>query len=109
VTTRGIYVNLFIGSTVKIDGVAGTDVQLVQITDHPRSGDVAIVVNPAEENRFSIHVRAPNRRRQRPVHAQPASDGITLDLGERFADRAADVVNGYAVITRSGRPATRSS
>ena len=31
----GIYVNLFVGSTVKIDDVAGTDVEMVQDTDYP--------------------------------------------------------------------------
>jgi uncharacterized protein len=97
---QGIYVNLFIGSTVKIDGVAGTDVELVQITDHPRGGDVAIVVNPAEETPFRIHVRAPNRGVSDLYNAQPASDGIRSILVNGSVIEP-DVVNGYAVIHRT--------
>ena len=31
----GIYVNLFVGSTVMVENVAGTDVEMVQATDYP--------------------------------------------------------------------------
>ena len=31
----GLYVNMFIGSTIKVDDVAGTDVEMVQETDYP--------------------------------------------------------------------------
>ena len=56
---EGIYVNLFVGSTVKIPSVAGTDVELVQKTEYPWKGQVAIVVNPAESREFTIRVRSP--------------------------------------------------
>ena len=42
----GLYVNLFIGSTINVENVAGTDVEMVQKTDYPWSGKVAITVNP---------------------------------------------------------------
>ncbi len=57
----GIYVNLFIGSTINVEKVAGTNVQMVQKTDYPWNGDVSIIVNPQETKRFTIYVRVPNR------------------------------------------------
>jgi len=43
----GIHVNLFAGSAVTVDGVAGTTVELIQTTDYPWKGKVSIAVNPA--------------------------------------------------------------
>ena len=57
----GIYVNLFIGSTINIERVAGTDVQMVQKTDYPWSGKVAITVNPKQSKKFTVFVRVPDR------------------------------------------------
>ena len=57
----GLYVNLFIGSTVNIGKVAGTDLQIIQKTDYPWSGNVSITVNPKEPKKFQLHVRVPNR------------------------------------------------
>ena len=51
--------NLFVGSTVKIDDVAGTDVELVQDTDYPWNGKVSITVNPAKPVEISVQVRVP--------------------------------------------------
>ena len=42
-----LYVNLYAGSTVTVDNVAGTKVEIEQTTDYPWSGKVAIVVRPA--------------------------------------------------------------
>ncbi len=57
----GLYVNLFIGSTIKVENVAGTDVEMVQKTDYPWSGKVSITVNPETAKRFTVYVRVPNR------------------------------------------------
>jgi uncharacterized protein len=56
----GLYVNMFIGSTIKVNDVAGTDIEMVQETDYPWSGNVVITVNPAEEKEFAIHIRSPH-------------------------------------------------
>ncbi len=55
----GIYVNLFIGSKVTVEGVAGTDVELVQVTDYPWKEKVSITVNPAARKSFTMHIRVP--------------------------------------------------
>ena len=69
----GLYVNMFIGSTINVEKVAGTDVQMVQKTDYPWSGNVAITVNPKESKKFTVYVRVPDRDDQRALHAHAAS------------------------------------
>ena len=48
----GIYVNLFIGSTIKVENVAGMDVEMVQKTDYPWNGKVMLTVNPERSSEF---------------------------------------------------------
>jgi len=50
---RRLYVNLFVGSTITVENVGGTDVQMVQATDYPWKGKVAITVNPKSQKNFS--------------------------------------------------------
>jgi len=95
-----IYVNLFIGSTVTVENVAGTDVQMVQVTDYPWSGKVSITVNPAAAKSLSVKVRAPNRSVSDLYAGTPQSDGITSILVNGSAI-APLIEKGYAVITRS--------
>ena len=45
-SSEGVNVNLFVGSTVTVENVAGTDVEMVQATNYPWDGRVAITVNP---------------------------------------------------------------
>ena len=95
----GIYVNLFIGSTVNVGDVAGTDVEMVQKTDHPWSGDVEITVNPEVQKKFSVCIRLPNRSVSELYNASPASDGIA-SISVNGSVISPPVNNGYAVITR---------
>ena len=107
----GIYVNLFIGSTITVENVAGTDVEMVQETDYPWNGKV---VDHRQSRRraktFSVRIRVPNRS---------VSELYTEHAGRRTASPRSRV-NGAAVkpadregLRRDhrgpGRPATRSS
>ena len=56
-----LYINLFVGSTVEVDTVAGVNVQIVQATNYPWDGKVAITVNPQQTAKLSIRIRVPNR------------------------------------------------
>jgi len=96
----GIYVNLFIGSTVTVQDVASTNVQMVQVTDYPWSGKVAITVNPAAQKRFSVRIRAPNRSVSRLYTASPQADGIT-SIALNGSSMTPPIDKGYAVITRN--------
>ena len=75
--TDGLYVNLFAGSRVTIDDVAGTNVEMVQATDYPWNGKVAITVNPAAPKAFTIRFACPNRDVSTLYTSTPAADGIT--------------------------------
>lgn len=96
----GIYVNLFIGSTINVGGVAGTDVEMVQKTDHPWSGDVEITVNPKVKKKFSVNIRIPNRSVSELYSASPSSDGIA-SISVNGSAISPPVNKGYAVITRT--------
>ncbi len=96
----GIYVNLFIGSTVTIENVAGTDVELVQETDYPWSGKVTIIVNPEAKKKFDISIRVPDRDVSDIYTCVPDSDGIS-SISVNGSAVAAKIENGYAVLNRS--------
>jgi hypothetical protein len=98
-----IYVNLFIGSTINVERVAGTDVQMVQKTDYPWSGKVAITVNPKRAANFSLYVRVPNRQTSELYTPTPQVNGLkSLALnGKPMVNSKSQ--DGYAVITRDWR------
>jgi len=95
-----IYVNLFIGSTINVERVAGTDVQMVQKTDYPWSGKVAITVNPKKAKRFSVYVRVPNRQTSELYKATPQVNGLkSLALNGKPVGNF-KTEDGYVAITR---------
>jgi DUF1680 family protein len=98
-SAAGIHVNLFIGSSINIERVAGTDVEMVQKTDYPWSGNVAITVNPKQPGKFTVFVRVPDRATSELYRSKPAVSGLkSLTVnGEKIS---AKTRNGYAAITR---------
>jgi uncharacterized protein len=95
-----LYVNLYIGSTVRVGAVAGTEVAIVQSTEYPWKGGVEIVVNPATPATFALHLRAPGRNPSVLYRASPDADGL-LSLSVNGKAVKPKVVNGYAVIERT--------
>jgi hypothetical protein len=104
--TDGIYVNLFVGSTVAIENIAGTDVELVQTTDYPWAGKVSIVVNPAAAKTFAMKIRVPNRDVSALYTSTPSANGIESILVNGAAVTPS-VANGYATISRSWKKGDR--
>jgi DUF1680 family protein len=101
-----IYVNLFVGSRMTVEKVAGTDVEMVQATDYPWDGKVAITVNPKTAGTFSVHVRVPDRTLSQLYETTPkvaGMKGLTVN-GKPVAQR---IENGYAVITRRWKAGDR--
>ena len=97
--TDGIYVNLFIGSTIKVEKIAGTDVEMVQKTDYPWSGNISITVNPKESKKFTVYVRVPNRTTSALYTPAPQVSGLK-SLAVNGKSVTPKIENGYAVITR---------
>ena len=115
----GIYVNLFIGSTINVERVgkwgsasslpgptgkmpvpqAFTDVQMVQKTDYPWSGSVVITVNPKQPKKFTVFVRVPDRTTSALYTPTPAVSGLkSLAVNGKIIPPK--IENGYAAITR---------
>ncbi len=95
-----IHVNLFVGSTIVVEDVAGTDVEMVQKTNYPWDGTVAITVNPKTRTRFSVHVRVPHREVSALYATTPKANGLVSVKVNGVVARPR-IENGYAVITRN--------
>ena len=95
----GVFVNLYIGSTMTIENAAGTDIEMVQETDYPWSGKIAITVNPKASRKFTVRLRIPNRTTSRLYRPSPEVNGL-VSLAVNGARVKPVVRNGYAEITR---------
>ena len=105
---EGIYVNLFIGSTIQVEGVAGTTVEMVQETDYPWSGKVAISVNPDEPREFTVFIRVPNRKTSELYTADPEVKGLnSLTINGDAVDFTPN--RGYAAIRRTWKTGDKIS
>jgi len=102
----GVYVNLFVGSTVDLGDVGGTPVQMVQKTNYPWDGKVSITVNPAATKRFAVRVRVPNRSVSELYDSTPNADGI-MSLAVNGKRVKPNVENGYAVLSRTWKAGDR--
>jgi hypothetical protein len=105
--TRGqdaVYVDLFAGSTVTLEGVAGTSVQLIQTTDYPWSGKVALTVHPAATTRFALKIRVPNRQTSALSTNTPAVEGLTS-----LAVEGASVLSGWGAVRRMAHGVRQSA
>jgi uncharacterized protein len=95
----GLYVNMFVSSRIHVGEVAGTGVEVIQKTDYPWKGSVAITVNPEQAKTFSVYVRIPNRTMSKLYKDAPAISGA-----KRFAmngkEMKPEIRKGYAVVTR---------
>jgi len=96
-----IYVNLFIGSTTTVESIAGTDVQMVQATDYPWDGKVAITVNPATPKTFTVKVRIPKRNVSELYTSTPDANGVTSIALNGVAVAAPVIDKGYVVFHRA--------
>jgi DUF1680 family protein len=96
---KGIYVNLFIGSTINVERAAGTDVEMIQKTNYPWDGNVAITVNPKVDKEFTLFIRVPDRKTSELYEPVPAVKGL-LSLSVNGQKTEPVVRNGYAEIKR---------
>jgi hypothetical protein len=97
--SKGLYVNLFIGSTIKVEKVAGTNIEMVQKTDYPWSGNVSLTLNPEQSKEFTLFVRVPNRTGSTLYKPVPEVSGLkSLTVNGKNVKPV--IENGYAVIRR---------
>jgi hypothetical protein len=103
---HGLYVNMFVGSRINVGEVAGTDVEVIQKTDYPWKGTVAITVNPREAKNFSVYVRIPDRSTSKLYTDSPAVHGVKR-LAVNGREVSPEINKGYAVITREWKTGDR--
>jgi DUF1680 family protein len=101
-----LYVNQFAGSTVTVDGVAGTSVQLIQTTDYPWTSKVALTVNPVASKPFALKIRVPNRQTSRLYTNTPQVEGL-LSLAVNGKSVKPKLELGYAVVERTWKAGDR--
>jgi DUF1680 family protein len=102
----GINVNLFVGSTVKLDNVMGAAVEMTQKTNYPWDGKVAIGVDPSATKRFVLRVRVPQRDVSVLYTSAPVANGIT-SIAVNGARVTPKIENGYAIIDRTWKAGDR--
>jgi DUF1680 family protein len=100
---NGLFVNLYVGSTVHVGAVAGTDLEVVQRTDYPWKEGVEIILHPAEARTFTLCLRVPQHNISSLYHGTPASGGIeSVTVNGRAVNP--EIKHGYAVIKRNWKP-----
>jgi DUF1680 family protein len=102
----GLYVNLFVGSTIAVGQLAGTQVVMQQKTDYPWSPEVSLIVNPATPATFTVYVRVPNRQTSELYTPTPAVSGLR-HISVNGKAIAPSIVNGYAVVRRTWKKGDR--
>ncbi|MDO4563193.1 MAG: glycoside hydrolase family 127 protein [Clostridia bacterium] len=93
-----LYINMLAGSTVKLSGIAGTDVEIVQQTDYPWRANTKIIVNPSADKDFTIKLRVPKFEETSLYTFSHSSDIYTVDVNG--AAETYPTENGYVVIKR---------
>jgi DUF1680 family protein len=99
-TSNAIYVNMYVGSTFTVTGVAGTNVQMVQTTNYPWEQNVTITVNPTAPASFTIYLHSPDRSVSACYSSSPSVNGIT-SVAVNGTAVSATVSNGYVAINRT--------
>jgi uncharacterized protein len=102
----GLYVNMFVGSHIHVGEVAGIGVEVVQKTDYPWKGSVAITVNPEQAKTFSVYVRIPNRTTSKLYKDSPAISGVK-GFAVNGKEMKPEIRKGYAVVTREWKAGDR--
>jgi uncharacterized protein len=98
--SSAIYVNMYIGSTFTVNGIAGTNVQMVQTTDYPINGNVTITVNPSAAANFTIYLHSPDRSVSTLYTSTPDSNGISSIL-VNGGSVSTTPTKGYVAINRT--------
>jgi len=105
-----LFINLFMGNTADVT-VGGKKVKIVQTTDYPWSGDVAIDVTPAGKQTFTLKIRIPGWLHDEPTPSDLYSyaDDKTLQYSLKINGVASDVVSedNYITIDRAWKKGDR--
>ncbi len=98
----GLYVNLFIGSTAKINLKSVKNIKVKQVTNYPWKGSSLITINTPATKKFTVHVRIPGwaNGKENPYDLYTSSMKQTASLKVNGQPIQLNIVNGYAAIDR---------
>ena len=100
----GIYVNLFVGSTAKIQ-IGGKTVRIRQTTGYPWNGDVKLALESSTGGEFDLHLRIPGWCQGASslglyqAGNRPLAGAAHLKVNGKTVDNLA-ITNGYAIVHR---------
>ena len=100
-----VYINLFIGSNVKLQLDNKNTIDLTQQTNYPWEGGVKLTVNNFTKNDFSLKIRIPGFARNEAfptdlyTFSEPSLNQTTIKINGQDAVYSLD--NGYAVLSRA--------
>ncbi len=98
-----LYVNLFIGSSSKVDLKNGA-VEISQETGYPWDGEIIIKVDPLKNRKFTVRVRIPGWAEKQPLpsglyyYENEHKDNVKISLNGKPVKYYKE--NGYAVFER---------
>lgn len=98
----GLYVNMYVGSTMKVEKVAGTDLTMTQQTNYPWDGHITLTVDPKQPvgKPFTIYLRIPNRTTSALYTPVPEVKGYkSISVNGESLTPAID--KGYVAIRRT--------
>jgi DUF1680 family protein len=109
---NGIYVNLYIQDTAKID-YEGKLIQIVQTTDYPWQGKVNLEINPQNPSDFTILLRIPSWAQGDPLpgdlyHYKERLNTPVKLFVNGYAEKI-ELQNGYAVVNRTWKKGDKIS
>ena len=99
-----LYVNLFAESESEIE-LNKNKISIVQKTDYPWGGDIALELSPAKAQKFDLMVRIPGWAVNRPVpsdlytYLNPVKNDIKIAVNGKNVDFSINN-HGYAVLSR---------
>jgi len=99
---EGVYVNLFIGSTAKINLRSNKNIEVKQVTNYPWQGSSLITINTPSAKKFTVHVRIPGwaNGKENPFDLYTSNIKATASIKVNGQPVALNVINGYASIDR---------
>jgi DUF1680 family protein len=98
----GLYVNMYVGSTIRIEKVAGTDIIMTQQTDYPWSGHITLTIDPQQPatQPFTVYLRIPDRTTSALYSPVPEVKGYrSITVNGQVQTPSID--NGYIAIRRT--------
>jgi DUF1680 family protein len=101
-----LYVDHFVAGEGTIANVAGAPLRVVQETEYPWKGEVAILLHPKAAAAFTLKIRIPDRGQSALYTVKPDAAG-TCEIKVNGKSQEAKAAEGYAVLQRTWKPGDR--